>query len=60
MLPKNLTIMQNTINLQAAAQQQFLLENNLEADYRAGFISHDEYQQGLKRIFTKISTLYGF
>ncbi len=60
MLPTNLIIMQNTINLQAAAQQQFLLENNLESEYRAGFISYDEYQLGLNRIFNRIATLYGF
>jgi len=50
--------MQNTINLQAAAQQQFLLENSLEAEYRAGFICDDEYQTRLRRIFNKIVTIY--
>ena len=50
--------MTNTINLQAAAQQQFLLENNLEAEYRAGFICDDEYQTRLRRIFNKIVTIY--
>jgi hypothetical protein len=50
--------MQNTINLQAAAQHQFLLENNLEAEYTAGFICDDEYEIRLRRIFNKIVTIY--
>lgn len=51
--------MQNTINLQSAAQQQFLLENNLDFEYRTGLISEEDYELGLKGIFKKISTLYG-
>ena len=58
MLPTNLTIMSNTQTIQAA-QQQFLLENSLEAEYRAGFICDDEYQTRLRRIFDKIVTIYG-
>lgn len=52
--------MSNTQTLQAAAQQQFLLENNLESDYRAGLICEEEYSLGLQGIFNKIATLYGF
>ncbi len=50
--------MSNTQTIQAA-QQQFLLENSLEAEYRAGFICDDEYQTRLQRIFNKIVTIYG-
>ena len=57
MLHTNLTIMSNTQTIQAA-QQQFLLENSLEAEYRAGFICDDEYQTRLQRIFNKIVTIY--
>jgi len=59
-LPTNLKIMSNTQTLQAAAQQQFLLENNLESDYRAGLICEEEYSLGLQGIFNRIATLYGF
>lgn len=58
-LPINLTIMTNLQTLQAAAQRQFLLENNLDFEYRTGLISEEDYELGLKGIFKKISTLYG-
>jgi len=36
--------MTNLQTLQAAAQRQFLLENNLDFEYRTGLISEEDYE----------------
>lgn len=40
--------------------QLFLQEDNLERDLNAGFISFEDYKQGINRIYHNISDLYGF
>lgn len=40
--------------------QLFLQEDNLERDLNAGFISFEDYKQGINQIYHNISDLYGF
>ena len=42
------------------AQAQFFLEDKLERDFHSGFISEEEYKEGLQGIFRKFEDIYGF
>jgi hypothetical protein len=42
------------------ARTQFFLEDKLERDFASGFISEEEYNEGLQGIFRNFQTMYGF
>ena len=46
--------------IEEQARTQFFLEDKLERDFHAGFISEEEYQEGLQGIFRNFETMYGF
>ena len=47
-------------NITDQARTQFFLEDKLERDYASGFISEEQYNDGLRSIFYSIEELYGF
>lgn len=51
-------VVSNSITEQA--QAQFFLEDKLERDFHAGFISEEEYKEGLQGIFRRFQDIYGF
>ena len=42
------------------AQEQFFIEDKLERDFALGFISEEEYNEGLQGVFRKFQHIYGF
>ncbi len=58
---RNLTqnaVTENTIR--DMAQEQFFIEDKLERDFALGFISEEEYNEGLQGVFRKFQHIYGF
>tara|TARA_B100001778_G_scaffold326800_1_gene323939 strand:+ start:1320 stop:1499 length:180 start_codon:yes stop_codon:yes gene_type:complete len=46
--------------IEEQARTQFFLEDKLERDFASGFISEEEYNEGLQGIFRNFETIYGF
>lgn len=46
--------------IEEQARTQFFLEDKLERDFASGFISEEEYNEGLQGIFRNFETMYGF
>jgi len=49
-----------TNSITEQAQMQFALEDKLERDFHSGFISEEEYNEGLQGIFRRFQDIYGF
>jgi len=58
---KNLVTNQVEIStIEEQAQAQFFAEDKLERDFHSGFISEEEYNEGLQGIFRNFQDIYGF
>ncbi len=58
---QNLNTNQSVIStIEEQARTQFFLEDKLERDFASGFISEEEYNEGLQGIFRNFETMYGF